>query len=497
MDVMQVLGAHGIGTGAPAGAETANEIARSYSVASSSSALAAGSLVELANTNQVRDAVITGDGVITGATNLVGTIAASSARESQQIKVKEISPGLFLMAWYDSGGSNCTKVAVVQELNGAFTVGTPIAITDATGNSRFALAVVSPTQAVILYGVGSPNVKAQELVINGFNITLGKSSTSTSGVDQNSVLDMVYMGNNFFVWTAMGGTYSYGKIATMTMTDTGFTFGLQAAFQGDLSYFQQLYRVGANELALIYDYFVNAVGYYQVIRIYEVDTLAQTLAQKTALTMNSAAGAARGMDLVQIDSYTLLVGYCNPQPTLRIITLTRDSNGKVNGISQGNPVVLDTGSDDIRIIPYSNSRFDILYATGTAIKSRGTSIGPGGAVTTDPVITLSSSATSTVEGLRTNSGTVVIFGDSTDSLKIKGLVKRITNVIGVAMNAATPGQMVKVLLKGIAKGFSSLTPNATYYVDSSGNLTKTGTATKLGVAISATELLIKKAFWER
>jgi hypothetical protein len=65
---------------------------------------------------------------------------------------------------------------------------------------------------------------------------------------------------------------------------------------------------------------------------------------------------------------------------------------------------------------------------------------------------------------------------------------------GIALEAGTNNNPMKVQLAGIVRGLSSLTPGANYYVQDDGTIgTTPGTNSVLvGVAISATELLIKK-----
>lgn len=61
----------------------------------------------------------------------------------------------------------------------------------------------------------------------------------------------------------------------------------------------------------------------------------------------------------------------------------------------------------------------------------------------------------------------------------------------VALAGGTPGTTISALSKGVAKGLPGLNPGKVYYCDDNGNLTTTSGAKKIGVAISATELLVK------
>lgn len=67
----------------------------------------------------------------------------------------------------------------------------------------------------------------------------------------------------------------------------------------------------------------------------------------------------------------------------------------------------------------------------------------------------------------------------------------------IAQSSAISGNLASFLIKGTVKELSGLVPNSEYYCDDSGNLTKTVTDIRIGVALSNTELLVDKAWWER
>ena len=67
----------------------------------------------------------------------------------------------------------------------------------------------------------------------------------------------------------------------------------------------------------------------------------------------------------------------------------------------------------------------------------------------------------------------------------------------VALENVASGSVGKFLITGLANVFTGLIPNNTYYCDTSGNLTTANTGYLVGVAISATEMVIKKPWWER
>ncbi|MCB2154980.1 hypothetical protein KQI84_08840 [bacterium] len=62
--------------------------------------------------------------------------------------------------------------------------------------------------------------------------------------------------------------------------------------------------------------------------------------------------------------------------------------------------------------------------------------------------------------------------------------------LGIVKTSSTYGAPVEVIVAGVADGLSDLVPGATYYINSSGNLTRDVGWAKMGRAISETELMI-------
>ncbi|QHZ55827.1 hypothetical protein M655_009325 [Brevibacillus sp. NSP2.1] len=506
MDVMQVLGAHGIGAGGKVNAEKADEVTFNYTVAANSGPINYGTLVDLVNGSQVRDSVISGNGIVTPLAVLIGQTPAQTGRDNGQIRLKEISPNKWLMSFYDAtAGVGKVTLVVLQEVNGVLTLGTPFVT--AASSYRYAIDLLSPTQGLIMYNGGSGVIRAVEILINGTTITTGRTSDSPAqSNNQADPVALLHMGNGLFIWTSTGGTYSFGYYGTLLMTDTSFTWGSPGTFSSEQGTTQSgLYKLNSTDFALLGSWNVNGVGETFRLLIGQIDWSQNKIINTVQKDLLSAALNRMSFDLHPVDDSTLVIMsgsmYGGNGLTGHVVTVNRDSTGKATSITvvlNGQQFTGDPGYG-IRIVPYTSTRLAVLCATGTGgqIKAYGFNVKSDGTLAADAPVVLGASDTSTVAAAKSGSGHIVLFGDSADSYKIKGLVHRITNVVGVAMTAAAPGQPVKVLLRGFVKGLTGLLPNRTYYADANGNLSTTASATKLGVAISATELLIKKAFWER
>jgi hypothetical protein len=63
-------------------------------------------------------------------------------------------------------------------------------------------------------------------------------------------------------------------------------------------------------------------------------------------------------------------------------------------------------------------------------------------------------------------------------------------LIGTARTAASGGQTVQVIIGGVSDVHSGLVPGGTYYLQADKSLGLTPTATRIGLAISETELIL-------
>jgi len=79
-----------------------------------------------------------------------------------------------------------------------------------------------------------------------------------------------------------------------------------------------------------------------------------------------------------------------------------------------------------------------------------------------------------------------------------GDVPPTSNMIGIANESKTAGETVPVVIGGVSDGHSGLTPGAVYYRDTAGGLTTTANYYRIGMAISATDILLglNKDTWQ-
>lgn len=92
-------------------------------------------------------------------------------------------------------------------------------------------------------------------------------------------------------------------------------------------------------------------------------------------------------------------------------------------------------------------------------------------------------------------GKIVRQSSSQAALADNGSTGGITNILGIATNAASTGETVAVQTQGTVTGLSGLSQGTTYYVGTSGDLTSSrpsARAVAIGYAISSTSLFLTK-----
>ncbi|MBF0453141.1 MAG: hypothetical protein HQK75_20745, partial [Candidatus Magnetomorum sp.] len=92
-----------------------------------------------------------------------------------------------------------------------------------------------------------------------------------------------------------------------------------------------------------------------------------------------------------------------------------------------------------------------------------------------------------------NSQFVIPFKKGNDNgLAVVGSLTTLTPT-GIAVNAGTSGNDIKVAFSGLVDGLSGLSANTQYYADDNGNLTTAATQRFIGTALSTTSLLIQSS----
>lgn len=211
-----------------------------------------------------------------------------------------------------------------------------------------------------------------------------------------------------------------------------------------------------------------------------------------------------------IDSTRILVSFSIPSPnyaramvvSISNYTITTNTWLQVNSVATGSKSIVQIDATRFLLSYWASST---VYVYSVILTVSGTSIAIG------PILQIDNCSGNTNYPvtscfLDTNKYIVAYTASNlngkacclfiNDNNVSKTFLGTVLNPQVLALASASIGNTVKCLIKGIAKGLSGLIPNNTYYCDN-GDLTTTVTSNKIGVALSDTELLIKKAWWER
>jgi hypothetical protein len=171
--------------------------------------------------------------------------------------------------------------------------------------------------------------------------------------------------------------------------------------------------------------------------------------------------------------------------------------GTVSGttISYGSEYVFNsTSTDYISVAVLSSTSFVVAYRDfgnsyyGTAVIGTvsGTTISYGSEYVFNSAITNYVSAAAL-----SSTSFVVAYSDDGNSDRGTAVISGYSfNTVGIAKNSATAGQTVSVINGGVSNVHSGLTTGDVYYANSDGSLTTTVGNYRVGLAISATEILL-------
>ncbi len=359
--------------------------------------------------------------------------------------------------------------------------------------------------------------------------------------------------NNKFVitYSTASGSYYYGYAVVGTVSGTSISFGTPAVFNNVDTYWSSMYsRYDATNGKIVISY-LNTSGQPGYVKLGTVSGTSITFGSAnsycTGYTQQGGmsdivngkfviahqeyiSNAYRGMLVVgSISGNTVSMGtpfqfhnaVLNPTPRSLVFTASgkvvityKNTNaglvtavvGTLSGtsISLGTSVTVGTANDWIHAIDYDSVNDKVLLAVsdGTlpaAVMYVGTVSGTS--ISFDAAVVVNSGGTSYLSLVSLNNGKAVMaFGVSsttpaTTGASIFSLAStNLPDVVGITTGAIADTATGAVTLSGgISTGHTGLTINANYYVTDAGALSTTaGSNTRIGRALSATELLLEE-----
>lgn len=459
-------------------------------VVSADGNLNAGDLCEFINGQIRKTSYATATSSLTQVNSVASTYISSTVLSATQI----------LVAY---SGTSGYLYAVILTISGAtISVGTIYQV-NSVSSTFMSSTTLSPTSALVSYVGASGYLWAVVLTISGTTISVGTlteihaySSTYTSVVTLSST--SVFLAYNCSGLEAVVLTISGSTINVGTITSLGSLTGCNYVSIAMLSPTTLVVSCEGTSSTYMYSIVVN------------VNTNNNTLTAGTFTQITAVATPY--VSSIVLSSTQVLINYPSTSSYLYSVILT------ITGlsISIGTPVQINSMASSyissVLLTPTSvavfyNGTSGYLYGVVLAINGFIINVGTitqlnstGG---TDYITSTALDATHIVVSYQNNAGSSylwsVLLGISGSTIS-NTVVTHSKQPYVVCPIATISGNTVAGILKGIVTGLSGLTPQATYYCDDSGNLTTVQTrATEkaVGVALSSTDLLIPKGFWER
>jgi len=341
------------------------------------------------------------------------------------------------------------------------------------------------------------------------------------------------------------GITSYGYTMTCTIEDTKVIAGAELVYLSDSTYGPVI--VADPFVTGRYLICYRNINAYGTVTAFSAGTSGTTVTKGTAVAFTSASISA---PLIMFDKYTqdrFIVSYAASNVgTMRVGTVTGTSitYGLVGTASASATQMIRScsfTSQNSVLVMYKQGTslsYRIATVTGTTLSfgteslittmdTNGTFATQIDLMTNSSVILVHSSATAVYSMVGTISGNTITFGGSTLAVASGGCVidqdpyyqcrfmigyndlsnssiatvvlgqmtTTVSNVwprsvVGVSTITSTTGTSCKVQLSGSCSEFSSLSPGLKYYLNQDGTITTSVTDVRVGIAISATEMLL-------
>ena len=290
----------------------------------------------------------------------------------------------------------------------------------------------------------------------------------------------------FVVAYGDGGNSQYGTAVVGEVSGNNITFGSEYVYNSASTDFISATALSSNKFVVAYQDVENSQYGTAVVGDVSgnVITFGSEYVYNSATTVYNSAATLYNTKFVVV--------YYDEGNSWYGTAVVGDVSGNV--ITFGSEYVYNSAiTHSPSTAALSNTKFVVAYRDfgnsqyGTALVGEvsGNTITYGSEYVYNSVDTRSVSAAAL-----SNTKFVVAYLDLGNSSYGTAVVADLGIPLGIADAAASSGETVPVILHGISDHHSSLVPGAFYYGQPDGSLTATATDTRVGVAISPTELLL-------
>jgi hypothetical protein len=409
-----------------------------------------------------------------------------------------------ILVTYIASPNNYLYSVVLTVSGTTIAVGTPVQV-NSYGSSYICVTKLSSSQVVISYA--SSYLYSQVLTISGTSISVGAITQTYAGGATwvtNTTLDATH------VLVSFQDTSSGSYLSSQLLIISGSTI-ITSAFTQITGIVPQYISCATLDSTHVLVSYMNAgtTGYYLWTVVLSIN--GTTLTVGTPVQVNSICTVYTSC--VTLDSTHVLVSYQNNTTgsylwsVVLIISGTTISVGalyQVNSVASQFITSVALDSTHVLVSYCNGSVYGYLYSQVLTISGTSISIGALYQVNSTNVNFIFPVLLSPTEvGISYINTTSVTYYLWSTILGISGntvsntIVSHALSPNVISLGAKNAGSTSQFGIKGIFSGLSGLTPSMTYYCDNNGNLTITVTSIRIGVALSSTDLLIDKAWWER
>ena len=406
---------------------------------------------------------------------------------TSDISSTTLSDTKFVVAYRDGGNSGYGTVVVGEVSGNVITFGPQVVFNSAT-TYDISAAAFSDTKFVVSYrdlgnssfGTAIVGEVSENVITFGPQVVF--NSASTGFISAAALSD-----TKFVVAYRDSGNSNYGMSVVGEVSGNVITFGPEYVFSYTTS--EYIYAAGLSDTKFVVAYRNGGNSYYGTAVVGEVSGNVITFGPQ--VVFNSAR-----TDYISTDALSdtkFVVAYSDFGNSYYGTAVVGEVSGNV--ITFGPEYVFSyTTSGYISAAGLSDTKFIVAYSDfgnsyyGTAVVCEVS----GNVITFGPQVVFNSARTDHIStNALPDTKFVAAYSDFENSYYGTAVMGEVPGVLmGIADAAASGGESVPVIIHGISDHHSGLVPGLLYYAGPDGSLTAEWTSTKIGIAVSPTELLL-------
>ncbi|MFH1535742.1 MAG: hypothetical protein ABIC96_01560, partial [Patescibacteria group bacterium] len=395
---------------------------------------------------------------VSGTTSTCGNPKVAASGNSYYVSVAALDSTHFVIV-YDDGVSATYGAAIVgltDGANGILSFGSASNF-NASQTADETVAMIDSTHFIVAYrDYGNSSYGTAIIGVTDGGTTISSYGASNAFEAASSILTSVAVLDSTHFVVAYKGTSSYGR-GIVGVTDGASTissYGTASTFETDSPTSISVAALDATHFVASYQNFTTPNG-KSVIGVTDGATAISSYGTKSSF---NAASIYSNTSTAKIDATHFVVAYND---------FGNSNYGTaIIGLTDGSTTISSWGSENVFNSYNNNANVGaaVLDSTHFAVAyTNSSNFGASKVALTDEGTTISSYGTQTVLG---------------------------SYLAGIAKSTVGAGATVPVIISGISNAHSGLTTGAVYYAATDGTLTTTSGSYRVGLAVSATEILV-------